>query len=295
MPAIDHIPTPPPPQWVETGKTSEDRSLTPEILDYCKEGTVKFLEALLDKVKWVLGRTKIFMKDTALDEIYLQFKNFHCHNVQKWYRCRIHHLRYKKFRKAVLAVQKRWKGYLYRKKFAMVTRQITVIQANIRGHNARKKYKKLLEKRDASARRLAVGGGWSAMKNTPFHCFPRYSSGIFQIFESSETSSEDAACGIHGSGNDSGPKGAPRVGEAESGSHNTPGKDLLSMWKYYREVHVSFVLPQSRVRGHLARNRTTKIRNARKHGCVLIQRTIRGKLERSRYRFMVTFVILQRQ
>lgn len=97
------------------------------------------LRAALPEGQWVLGKTKVFMKDSALAAIRTWHHAHVAVQLQAWWRMVHARRRIRRLKRAVCAVQRRWRALLmvrlYEKKAAEVVR----IQAVARGACARRR------------------------------------------------------------------------------------------------------------------------------------------------------------
>jgi myosin-5 len=145
VPACVKIPLPPPPEYVvgPDGKTT-DVSLTADLVDTCRRGSEVLCRGLLPAEKWTMGKTKVFLKDGALDMMLLAFRTHHSIRIQAWWRMARQRRSYRRFRRSIIRLQKAFRGIIIRRKFSKVSKHVAKIQACYRGRVQRMRFRRLL-------------------------------------------------------------------------------------------------------------------------------------------------------
>jgi len=100
------VPKPPPPAYSEVDGRTVDTTITPELTALCRRGCEILCGALLKPAQWTMGRTKVFLKDMALDQIVALFRTYHAMRIKSWWRMAKQRRLYVRFKKAVNACKK---------------------------------------------------------------------------------------------------------------------------------------------------------------------------------------------
>lgn len=147
VPEARVLPEAPPADYDESGR---DRAVNDGVLRSSKAGALAVCGALLEAKLWTTGRTKIFMKGQALDVIVGRFRVVNARKLVAWSRGVFTRWHFVRYRRAIVHLQKRWRAFLMRRKFAVVERQVTVLQAHVRRRQQRAKYLRLRKARAQS-------------------------------------------------------------------------------------------------------------------------------------------------
>ena len=163
VPKCDGMPIPPLPEFKETspGMPPVDVSITPSLIADSKRGTEVLLSHLLDNAEFVMGHTKIFMKDGCLDRIHTKFRaivmndimNF-CKRRLRWMRFRYARANRLKRRIAVRHLVRRYRAWQMKKKYEGAVRHVTNLQAHIKARQTRKWFVQHKDKRLAAATKI---------------------------------------------------------------------------------------------------------------------------------------------
>lgn len=100
------LPKPPPPRYEEVEDRTVDASLTPELVAQCKRGCEILCSALLKAAQWTMGRSKVFLKDMALDQIVALFRTYHAMRIMAWWKMAKQRRIFRRFKRAVERCQK---------------------------------------------------------------------------------------------------------------------------------------------------------------------------------------------
>jgi hypothetical protein len=157
VPEAWSIPVPPPPQYeeVEDAKTKSrrmvDRSLTPEVVEYCRAGCEMLCAALVGPEQYKMGKTKVFMKDGCLDSIHRRFASMHSTTIQTWWRMVRARELYHQMHLALVLSQRQWKNVIAERKARAIEQKIVRFQAHVRRRICRRRYLRILKaRREAS-------------------------------------------------------------------------------------------------------------------------------------------------
>lgn len=151
------IPAPPPPLYQEIkekggSRRTIDASQTEDVVALSKEGTEAICRALIPPDHWVMGRTKIFMKDGAMESISLRYRAHHTTRIQAWWRMSLARERYHDARRALAQAKAMWRNVLAARRAKAMEQTVIKLQAVVRGKLARKRAAK-----KRHARENAVG------------------------------------------------------------------------------------------------------------------------------------------
>lgn len=95
------VPKPPPPRYEEVDGRTVDASLTAELIATCRRGCEILCSALLKPAQWTMGRSKVFLKDMALDQIMALFRTYHAMRIMAWWKMAKQRRIYRRFKQAV--------------------------------------------------------------------------------------------------------------------------------------------------------------------------------------------------
>lgn len=137
------------------------RFLHPRCDPFCR---IFALQALLQPAQWTTGRSKIFLKDAALDTMISTFKRHHARLIVAWWKMARQRRLYLRFKRAVTVTQRLARGRIMRRKFQMVAKQITVLQANVRRRLAVKRFKKILRIRAGAVAKIQATARMAAAR-----------------------------------------------------------------------------------------------------------------------------------
>jgi myosin heavy subunit len=144
VPAVAALPLPPAAKYAPSadGKMI-DSSATASALATSMVAVLALVAALVPQGQWTKGRTKIFLKDGCYDAIIRKFRTYHALRLQSWWRMVKVRRWYLRARRCLIAVQRRYKGIVLRRKFAAVAKHVARVQATFRMKRAMKKYRKM--------------------------------------------------------------------------------------------------------------------------------------------------------
>ena len=163
VPQCAKMPIPPLPEFKETspGMPPVDVSITPALIADCKRGTEVLLSHLLQGEEFVMGHTKIFMKDGCLDRIHTKFRAIVMNDIMnfvkrrmRWMRLRYARANRLKRRIAVRHLVRRFRAWQMKKKYEGAVRHVTNLQAHIKGRQTRKWFVKHKTNRLAAATKI---------------------------------------------------------------------------------------------------------------------------------------------
>jgi hypothetical protein len=66
-----------------------DVTLTPTLVAAARAACEEFLGALVPRELWTLGKTRVFMKDGALESVVRRFRMWHARRLVAWLRGRL--------------------------------------------------------------------------------------------------------------------------------------------------------------------------------------------------------------
>ena len=206
------------------------------------------------------------MKGSALDVIQGRFRNITSRKLGAWTRGMFGKWHFKRYRRAMVHLQKRWRAYLMRKQFAAVEKQVTVLQAHVRRRKWQRRFRAYLAVKDRAAGIV----GKCLRGNSDRRRFLRARGGTtkLQAHARRRVAAVRFATML---------RGFTRLQAVQRGRRS----------RELQHKESSAVKIQATFRGFKARRRVARLKQVKVTGCVTIQANVRRYLAQKRYRALL--------